>query len=108
AQQLACGAVDEFAAWRVERRAANQLLMADYTGRTRSWLMVVHSAEEQGVRTRLYFGSAVVPIRHRRSGTPSLGASYKSLLGFHKLYSVLLVRAAKARLNSRREVRNGR
>jgi hypothetical protein len=102
AHQLAHGALDEFAAWRVERRAVNQLLMADYTGRTRSWLMVEHIATDRGVRTRLYFGSAVVPVRHRRNGIPSMGWTYKSLLGFHKLYSIVLLRAAKKRLGSTR------
>ena len=108
AQQLACGALDEFSAWRVERRATNQLLLADYTGRTRSWLMVTHSVEGQWVRTRLYFGSAVVPIKHRRTGSPSMGVTYKSLLGFHKVYSLMLLRAAKSRLGSRVDNYNGR
>ena len=40
ARQLAEGARASFAAWTVEARAADQLLLADFTGRTRSWLMV--------------------------------------------------------------------
>ena len=40
AGQLARGDLASFAAWSVEARSPNQLLLADYTGRTRSWLMV--------------------------------------------------------------------
>ena len=41
AHQLARGEREAFAAWSVEARAPDQLLMCDFTGRTRSWLMVV-------------------------------------------------------------------
>ena len=56
ARQLAAGALNAFAAWRVEARAVDQLLLRAIDGRTRSWLMV-SAAEEQGW-TRLYVGSA--------------------------------------------------
>jgi len=52
--------------------------------------------------TRLYFGSAVVPRRSARSGREGLGPLFSSLLGFHKLYSRLLLRAARSRLARRR------
>ena len=48
--------------------------------------------------TRLYFGSAVVPRRSARAGKPSLGPLFSALLGFHKLYSRILLRAARSRL----------
>ena len=43
AARLARGAIDSFAAWTVEGRAPDQVLMADYMGRTKSWLMVAPS-----------------------------------------------------------------
>ena len=94
ARRLARGELDAFAAWTVEGRAPDQLLLADFMGRTKSWLMV---APLDATRTRLYFGSAVVKIRDR-SGQPSLGFSFSALLGFHKLYSRILLAAAKSAL----------
>ncbi|MEP7330353.1 MAG: hypothetical protein ABI777_14175, partial [Betaproteobacteria bacterium] len=40
-RDLASEAADSFAAWTVEARRSDQLLLADYQGRTRSWLMCV-------------------------------------------------------------------
>jgi len=97
---LARGTRDTFAAWRLESRGVDQLLLADFTGRTRSWLMV---AAGEGGGTTLYFGSAVVPRRSRRTGKATLGVAFRLLLGFHKLYSRVLLRAAKARLEHLRQ-----
>ena len=72
---------DTFAAWYVEGRAEDQLLMCDFRDHTRSWFMVT--------RGRLYFGSAVVPIDR---------PSYKLLIGLHRLYSRALLAAARSRL----------
>jgi hypothetical protein len=94
AQSLARGEADAFAAWSVEARAPNQLLLCDFTRRTRSWLML---APQPG-GTRLYFGSAVVPVRDPRTGEPRMGSGFSVLLGFHKLYSRVLLSAARARL----------
>ena len=96
AAQLARGELDAFAAWTVEGRAPDQLLLTDIGGRTRSWLMVAPAPSAVG--TRLYFGSAVVPRRSVRSGRPGLGPLFSALLGFHKLYSRVLLRAARSRL----------
>jgi len=99
AKQLATAASDSFAAWRVEGRSANQLLLVDYTGRTRSWLMVAPvGGHGGGSRTRLYFGSAVVPIVNARNGTRELGFVFHALLTFHKLYSRALLLSARSRL----------
>ena len=98
AKQLASGALGKFAAWRVEERSANQLLMCDFTGRTRSWLMVVPSGSGDSVFTRLYFGSAIVPRLDKQSGKATLGFTFNALLGFHKLYSRALLYAASSRL----------
>lgn len=94
AASLARGEADVFAAWSVEGRAPNQLLLCDFTRRTRSWLMVAPLASG----TRLYFGSAVVPVRDPRSGQSRLGFGFTALLGFHKVYSRVLLSSARARL----------
>ncbi len=96
AQQLAAGKRDSFAAWTVEARTAEQLLLGDFAGRTKSWLMV---AAVPGAGTRLYFGSAVVPARKAAGGHGGLGFVFTALLGFHKLYSRILLRSAAARLS---------
>jgi hypothetical protein len=90
ARALARGESDAFAAWTVEARAPDQLLLCDYRGRTRSWLM---REPVEGGGTRLYFGSAVVPVP-KAGGTRSMGGGFCALLAFHKLYSRLLLRAA--------------
>lgn len=100
-QALASGALDSFAAWSVEARADNQLLLSDFRGRTRSWLMVDKVEIHGAPGTRLYFGSAVVPVIDRKSGQSTLGFSFRALLGFHKLYSRMLLRAASRRLMRR-------
>jgi hypothetical protein len=87
ARQLAAGTLERFAAWDVEQRADNQLLMCDMFGNTRSWLMV---APIDG-GTRLYFGSAVVP---KATGHKS----FKGLVAFHKLYSRALLASARSRV----------
>ena len=97
AAELARGERASFAAWTVEAAAPNQLLMRDFLGATRCWLMV--EPRHDGGVTRLYFGSAVVPRKHGRSG-PRLGLRYRALLGFHKRYSRALLAAARARLTS--------
>ena len=92
---LASGDRDGFAAWTVEARTADQLLLADTPGNTRSWLM---SRREPGT-TVLYFGSAVVPRPSRRNGAPPrMGWLFRALLGFHALYSRALLAGAIRRL----------
>ena len=96
ARELASGGRADFAAWRVEDRSPDQLLMCDIGGRTRSWLMV--SADPVGNATQLYFGSAVVPARRSSGGRPRMGMAFAALLRFHKIYSSVLLAAAHARL----------
>jgi len=98
AKELASGVLGTFAAWQVEARSANQLLMRDFSGRTRSWLMVAPAVSGGSACTRLYFGSAVVPILDKPSGQATLGFTFKALLGFHKVYSRALLYAARSRL----------
>jgi len=96
ARELASGQRTTFAAWSVEASKADQLLLSDFQGRTRSWLMSVPAPGNQA--TRLFFGSAVVPLVDRRTGEARMGFGFRALLGFHKLYSRVLLRAAAARL----------
>jgi hypothetical protein len=102
ARQLATGELNAFSAWMVEDRIANQLLMCDYRGITRSWLMVAPSRRDGSATTRLYFGSAVVPVVHEASGRKRMGFVFRALLGFHKLYSRVLLRSALSRLSRER------
>jgi len=88
--RLAAAECDKFAAWTVEARRVDQILLRDYQGRTRSWLMV----EPLAHGTRLYFGSAVTASQSR-SGS----IVFRALLDFHRVYSRLLLgSAAKALL----------
>jgi hypothetical protein len=98
-RQFADGEVERFAAWRVEGRSENEMLLCDFVGRTRSWLMTVPINTANDTRTQLYFGSAVVPKQNSRRGQLSLG--FQALLGFHKVYSVLLLYSARLRLQQR-------
>ena len=104
ASELASGKLDSFAAWSVEARREDQLLMCDFQGRTRSWLMVIPMEGESAGGTRLYFGSAVVPAHAAGAGAqaPVLGLTFRLLLGFHKLYSRALLFSAKSNLIQRR------
>jgi hypothetical protein len=98
ARELASGAANNFAAWRVEARAADQLLVCDFLGRTRSWLMIGPPGEGGAIGTRLYFGTAVVPVIDKVSGQATMGVAFKALVGFHRLYSRALLYAARSRL----------
>ena len=93
-RELATGNAASFAAWHVEERTPSELLLQDQTGRTRSWLM---SQAIPGA-TRLYFGSAVLPRVHPKTGAGHMGPLFKPLLGFHMLYSKLLLSSARSRL----------
>ena len=96
ARGVASGELASFAAWSVEARGPDQLLMCDFQGRTRSWLMTVPGLD--GAPTKLYFGSAVVPAVEKRSGRKEMGFVFSALLGFHRLYSRILLRSAVNRL----------
>lgn len=98
AKALARSESDSFAAWSVEGRTADQLLMCDLNSRTRSWLMSATTSTGGASGTRLYFGSAVVPVTDPKTGQKTMGAIFRALLGFHRLYSRVLLRAAVSRL----------
>ena len=85
---LLAGQQQHFAAWTLEDRSDDQLLMCDVNARTRSWFRVV----PEGEGTTLYFGSAVIADGERLPG------SYQALLSAHRFYSRQLLRAAVRRL----------
>jgi len=82
------GRQQRFAAWTLEDRSDDQLLMCDVYGRTRSWFRVAR----EGTATRLYFGSAVVADGAR------LPMLYRALLPAHRFYSRQLLNAAARKL----------
>lgn len=101
ARQLAQGLRESFAAWTVEGRAPDQLLMCDFQAKTRSWLMVANEMRDGAQVTRLYFGTGIVPVTDKNTGAKSLSLEFRALLGFHKLYSRALLKAARSRLSRR-------
>ena len=101
-QLLALGEVKKFAAWSVEARAENQLLLCDYQGQTRSWLRVIE--QDDGV-TSIYFGSAVVYKRDNKGRTIEFNQVFKFISLFHHIYSkALLSCAAKKLLKLRNKI----
>jgi hypothetical protein len=102
AVQLAEKQRDSFAAWGVEARGNDQLLLCDFRGRTRSWLMVEPMPLAEAPRTRLYFGSAVVRNRKSNNERKSRPFGFGALLGLHRLYSAALLYSAKKRLEKAR------
>ena len=100
ARQLAAGELNEFAAWTVEVRAEDQLLLRAVDGRTRSWPMVSTTDAPSGAR--LYFGSALLLGRktgNASTGQPTMDFGFKALLSFHNFYSRALLSAAARRLS---------
>ncbi len=99
AAALVRGERDAFAAWRVAARAGGQLLMGDVYGRTASWFQVEPIDPSS---TRLRFGSAVVATQGD-AAAPRLASGFRLLLGFHVVYSRVLLAAARRRLERAQE-----
>lgn len=95
AHALAQGRGQRMAAWTVQARTEDELLMHEDSGATRSWFRL---EADEGGGSRLYFGSAVVPRSRGPDGEPRFGILFHSLLGFHRAYSRALLRAAARRL----------
>ena len=96
ALQVALGQIEHFAAWDVEERSDLEMVMRDFSGRTRSWFMVQPAQET----TRIYFGSAILPGISSKPDQQSIGWVATLLLGPHRLYSKALLLAAKRQLVS--------
>ena len=95
ARELATGLRSNFAAWTVEDRIKNQILLCDFQQRTRSWLMV--EVSKQHNQTKLYFGSAVV-FKSSDSGKTKPPAGFSMLSRFHVWYSKALLYSAYRKL----------
>jgi len=96
ARALAHGSAASFAAWYVGDRTATELLMCDRFERTRSWFRVL--ALDSG-GTLLQFGSAVAAaVRDEGTGAAAQSRGFRLMMGFHVLYSKVLLNAAKTRL----------
>lgn len=93
AVQLARGNRDAFAAWTLEDRSDDQLLMIDVRRQTGSWFM--QESAEQG--SRLYFGSVVFKQKQTPAGR-ELRWTYRAMLGLHRFYSRALLSSARSRL----------
>ncbi|HEX4970969.1 MAG TPA: hypothetical protein VFV69_07910 [Steroidobacteraceae bacterium] len=105
ARRLSRGELDAFAAWTIDARARDQVLLVDFMRRTKSWLMV---AALDATHTRLYFGTVIMPVR-KKTGPPSIGLAFGALMPFHKAYSRVLLGAAAARITrSARQLRSSR
>ena len=94
ASDLAHGKRDTFAVWRVAQRLPEQLLLADQTGRTHSWLMAVPSP----TTTQLFFGSALTGRTNPKTGQQEMSFVFHALLDLHNFYSQRLLQAAATRL----------
>jgi hypothetical protein len=99
ARALADGSAASFAAWYVGDRTATQLLMCDRFERTRSWFRVLAL---DGGGTLLQFGSAVAAGREKGAAAATPSRGFRLLLGFHVLYSKILLNAAKTSINKAR------
>jgi hypothetical protein len=97
AVELSLGKTDQYSIWTVEGREYNQIMLRDFTGNTRSWLMV-QKPNENEAGTRLYFGSVVVPKDVTKDGQGSFGALFHLLDKFHEVYSRALLSAAYRKL----------
>lgn len=92
---LASGAAQKMAAWHVEQRDADQLLLEVPQTAIRTWLM----RESGNGVTQLYFGSAILPLASDRHGAPKIPFLFHALLGFHKLYARALLYSARRALS---------
>ena len=102
ARQLADSKIDKFAAWHVEGRNESELLMCDFLERTRSWFKLIPVSQ---TRTQLYFGSAISSRQNPKTGKLSLGFGFRTLLGFHQIYSRLLLHSARLRIRRQQSTR---
>ncbi len=89
---------DSFSAWTVEKRTPEKILLRDFRGDTKSWLMVQPTTTEATQTTRLYFGTVVVPKKISKDGQASVSSFFYLFNGLHRVYSRVLLRSAYTRL----------
>lgn len=98
AAELSLEKSNSYSIWTVENRNSNQIILRDFTKKTRSWLMVKTLKNEESVISRLFFGSVVVPSKVSDSGHASFGVLFHLLSRFHLWYSKALLKAAYKKL----------
>ena len=91
---LANGTSNNMAAWRIEERDDDQILLEVPDTPIRTWPM----REDAGDHTNLYFGSAILPMRTDKNGKPAMGHIFIMLMGFHQIYARALLYLAKRAL----------
>lgn len=96
---LADGTTEHFAAWSVEARRPDELLLSDYQNRTRSWLKCVQVNHDGRTQSDLYFGSAIVLADNGVQVSRAARALFYALLPFHQVYSRGLLWSARLKLN---------
>lgn len=97
ARQLARGQGERLAVWHVEARDANQILMCDSSGQTRTWMMVAPGSKPG--HTQLYFGSGVIAKSAGPGEAARIGWGFRALGSVHVLYSRMLLQAAADQLD---------
>ncbi len=95
---VANGTGTKIALWTVDQRDDTQIILKAASGGIRTWMMVSRTSEET---TRLYFGSALVP-EASENGEIKLRFSTRALMGFHKLYSRIVLWSARKQLHKMR------
>ncbi|MFC3151425.1 hypothetical protein ACFOEK_10345 [Litoribrevibacter euphylliae] len=98
AKALAKGERTQFSSWNEEARGENQILMSDFMNKTRSWLKTEDISDDQQTKTRLYFGSVVVPPQ-TKNGPGEFGFLFHATTGLHVVYSKALLKGAGKRLS---------
>lgn len=91
---LAEGRTKAFAAWDIEERDADQILMRDFTGKTRCWLRVQALPNKDA--TRLHFGSWV----NAKGESGKLSLITHAAYPFHRAYSRILLAGAVRNLRN--------
>jgi hypothetical protein len=95
AKAVAVGTANTFAAWYVGDRTNDQLLMCDRYEATRSWFRVA-PLDDGG--TLLQFGSGVATRAKANDDGMTISGGFRFLMGFHVLYSRLLLWQASRRV----------
>ena len=97
ARRVATGESSDFAAWTVESREPDQMLLCDFQGNTRSWFLCRPEIADGSTATALYFGSAVTALGKNETDARK-ARRFQIALPFHKLYSRALLACALRRL----------
>lgn len=98
ARALAKGEVSKFSSWHVEDREEQQILLSDFMHKTRSWLRAEDISDGDQTKTRLYFGSVVVPPQ-TKNGPGKFGFLFHATTGLHVAYSKALLKGAVKQLS---------